>query len=739
MLGCEETPALTPEPPIFSVRNPAIITDELTKRPQRERDYARENRALVALAEKMASDPGSILQKLAEISLDLCQAHSAGVSLLEKHGDEEVVRFQAVAGRWSGMAGYTLPRATSPSEEVVKSGHAILFRHPEKHYTYSAKLEPAIVEALLIPLRGDGEMVGTIWVISHDEQRRFDAEDARLMETLAKFASSAYQLISSLSQLSQQTEERSRAEAKSVEANAKFKAVFEQSSNFAGILSPDGTMLEVNHLCLEVTGFTLPDVKEKLFWETPWWQENRWVQQALRDGIKQAAEGRPYTAELPYVWADGSRHIVEIAIYPVRGSGGEVICLHATGVDVTERKRIERQAGELNRELERQSRIFETLLSSISDFVYLYDGDGRIVYANRQLLKLWGLPAELATGITMEELKYPADLIATLKEHIRQVFRTGKPLRSETGYTSPTGQRGYYEYIFNPVFDKDGNVELIAGTTREIGERKQMEKELRESEERYRLLANALETQVQFRTQELRRKHEEISRQAEQIRELSRILLQTQDDERRHVARELHDSAGQTLVVLTLQLAQLMESAKKNAPHLADALAEAEQASQQLTREIRTASYLLHPPLLDESGLRAAIQWYVQGLVERSGMDIQLDLAENMDRSDQEVELVVFRVIQESLTNVHRHSGSNSAMVRLRQEGEKFVVEVQDQGKGMSADRLTEIQTRGHGLGIRGMRERVRQFNGELSVDSGGSGTRISVSIPAPKTMAPPR
>jgi signal transduction histidine kinase len=131
---------------------------------------------------------------------------------------------------------------------------------------------------------------------------------------------------------------------------------------------------------------------------------------------------------------------------------------------------------------------------------------------------------------------------------------------------------------------------------------------------------------------------------------------------------------------------------------------------QQLTQEIRTTSYLLHPPLLDESGLSSALRWYVQGLSERSGLDIDLRIPEDFGRLHPDVELVVFRLVQECLTNIHRHSGSKTALIRVDRKAENIYVEVEDEGKGISAEQLAEIQSQGTGVGIRGMRERVHQL-----------------------------
>jgi signal transduction histidine kinase len=150
-----------------------------------------------------------------------------------------------------------------------------------------------------------------------------------------------------------------------------------------------------------------------------------------------------------------------------------------------------------------------------------------------------------------------------------------------------------------------------------------------------------------------------------------------------------------------MNLAQLALDAKNN-PAQTKGIADAESLVQHLSREIRTTSYLLHPPLLDESGLASALNWYVQGLKERSGLDVDLRIPEKFDRLPADMELVIFRIVQESLTNVHRHSGSKSASIRVAREADKISVEVRDQGRGMPPEKLAEIQSQGSGVGISG-------------------------------------
>jgi PAS domain S-box-containing protein len=282
----------------------------------------------------------------------------------------------------------------------------------------------------------------------------------------------------------------------------------------------------------------------------------------------------------------------------------------------------------------------------------------------------------------------------------------------------------------SPVRDAAEKIVGASKIARDFTQRKQVERALHGSEERFRTLAVALDTQVQFRTQELQRRNAEICQQSEQLRDLSGRLLLVQDEERRHIARELHDSAGQTLAALGMKLA-LLEDGKHDPAQLAEDVVDAQDLVQHLAQEIRTTSYLLHPPLLDESGLSYALRWYVQGLTERSGLDIDLKIPENFERLSPEMELVIFRLVQECLTNIHRHSGSKTALIRVIREADKIHVEVQDHGRGMSHERFAEIHSQGTGVGIRGMRERLRQFHGELTIESNALGTKISATLPA--------
>ena len=231
-----------------------------------------------------------------------------------------------------------------------------------------------------------------------------------------------------------------------------------------------------------------------------------------------------------------------------------------------------------------------------------------------------------------------------------------------------------------------------------------------------------LEDRVKERTAELDKANES-------LRELTARLLQLQDDERRRIARELHDSVGQLLSALNMNLSTVRTDIER-LTKTAAALADSEGLVEEMSKEVRTISHLLHPPLLDEAGLASAVRWYIEGFAQRSGIQVDLDFPEDFGRLSREVETAIFRFMQECLTNIHRHSGSSIAKVHLRSVDGHVLVAVEDKGKGFSAQTHGEIASGGAGIGIRGMKERVRQLGGDLEITSNASGTTVRARLP---------
>jgi len=428
-----------------------LRTEELRNRPSRPPDYQKENGALVALSSAMADSPRTVLQTLAETILDVCQSGSAGISLLATEDGGKRFYWPAIAGLWKTHIGGGTPRNFGPCGDVLDRSTTLLFHHLERRYTYFKPVTPLVEEALLVPFYVEGKAVGTIWAVAHDARRKFDAEDERLMTSLGKFASSAYQILVSLDALNFAMAEREKAE-----------------------------------VALRLSNAKLEDLIEK---------------------------------------------------------------------------------------------------------------------------------------------------------------RTGA------------------------------------------------------------------------------------------LRRLTVNLLQSQDEERRRFARNLHDSIGQHLTALKISLDRMKGSEK----HLVrpELLSASLLAVVECLKETRTISYLLHPPLLDEAGFESAARWYVDGFAQRDGIRAKLSFPEKMDRLPRSVELVLFRILQESLTNVHRHSGSPTVEIEVEVDADTVTLAVKDAGQGIPEQVLQRFRETGTaGIGLAGMQERVADLGGELRVQSNKKGTLLMASIPLRATSS---
>jgi signal transduction histidine kinase len=247
------------------------------------------------------------------------------------------------------------------------------------------------------------------------------------------------------------------------------------------------------------------------------------------------------------------------------------------------------------------------------------------------------------------------------------------------------------------------------------------------AEDQLRVAHSGLECKVQERTTELRMANENLE-------ELSHHLQQLRDEERKQIARELHDSVGQMLAALSMNIAKVQSQSDKLDSAAARAVAENAVLVQQISKEIRTISHLLHPPLLDVAGLASAVRWYADGFSERSKINVETEIPEEFRRLSDEMEIAIFRMVQECLTNIHRHSGSDTAIVSIREEDHSIIVEVKDAGKGIPPEKQMELRSDRTGVGFRGMRARLRQFGGELDIQSDGGGTSVTAKLPLQPT-----
>jgi PAS domain S-box-containing protein len=348
---------------------------------------------------------------------------------------------------------------------------------------------------------------------------------------------------------------------------------------------------------------------------------------------------------------------------------------------------------------------------------------GELDYANPAFLKTLGYSsAEISSGKVRWDDLTPPEYAKADAHAIRQLLASGRCEVYEKAYIAKDG-RHVPILLGASILESSARDPEVAAFVTDLTPLKIAEEALRKANEE-------LEKKVAERTAALEAEILDRKRAEMSLRELTGHLLRARDEERRHMARELHDHAGQTLVALAMNLFALHEAAKGRDAKIVNLAAEGQQLSQDLSKEIRTLSYLLHPPLLDEAGLVSAIRWYVDGFSERSQIQVELDLPKDMGRLPNELELLIFRVVQESLTNVHRHSGSSSAKIRLNRSERAVEFEISDQGKGIPPARLDELSAARIGVGVRGMEERVRQFGGTLRISSSPDGTTVTVKIP---------
>jgi len=432
-----------------------LITQKLKSRRRRKPNAQAENVALQGLARVMATAPDELVDTLLRTALELCSAGTAGLSLLETPPEgEHIFRWTNLAGALSKHLGGTTPRHFSPCGVTLDAHAPQLFAHPGRRFQYLDGLDFPIVEALVIPVDLGGEIPGTIWVVSHDDEVKFDSEDVRIMIGLAEFTGCALRM---------------------------------------------------------------------------------------------------------------------------------------------------------------------TRLSEV-----------------RQTARLEG--------------------------------------------------------------------------AKEIAAHKRTETALRKTQA-------SLEVDIAAR--------------ATQLAQLSVRLLNTQDEERRRLARELHDSVGQYLAGIQMNLSALLRPDCGIADPIRARVSDSMDMAKLCTSEIRTMSYLLHPPLLDEMGLRSAISWYAEGFAERSGIRVDLEIPETFGRLPSEIETALFRVVQQSLANIHRHSGSTVALIRIDIDADAVRVEIRDEGRGISPAVLAGFHsgTRLLGVGMAGMRERIRDMGGIFEVRSSEQGSSIHVSL----------
>jgi PAS domain S-box-containing protein len=368
--------------------------------------------------------------------------------------------------------------------------------------------------------------------------------------------------------------------------------------------------------------------------------------------------------------------------------------------------------------LRRSEQRFQLFVEAVRDYaIFMLDPEGHVASWNRGAERIKGYKASEIIGSHFSRFYPEEDLRAGKPQWELKVAAKEGRFEDEGWRVRKDGSRFWANVIITAVHDETGKLIGFGKVTRDFTERMQVQKALQ------REIAEKQRAEMRLRESE------------KSLRDLSLHLLRTQDEERRRIGRDLHDSLGQSLAVLKMKLDSLVSLVgKRTEDEAADDVAQCIRLTEDSIKELRTISYLLYPPMLEEMGLKSAIPWYLDGFSARSGIKTTLEVASDFTRLPREAELALFRVFQESLTNVHRHSGSPTAEVRLFSKDGMGILEVRDRGKGLPPGLLEESSQDWMGqlgVGLRGMNERMRQLGGTLELTSTKEGTTVRGMVPA--------
>jgi PAS domain S-box-containing protein len=476
--------------------------------------------------------------------------------------------------------------------------------------------------------------------------------------------------------------ERKRAEQELRQAEERIHAILENSSNLIFLKDTEGRYLLVNREFERALRASQEQIKGKTD-EEMFPPEQAAVFRA--NDLEVLRAGVPMEFEEISTLEDGP-HTSIVHKFPLFDTRGNIYATGGVATDITERKRAE----EARRHSEEQ---YRTVVETAHDGVVSIDEDSQILFVNPAAIRIFGYEASELIGRPLTMLM-PEFLREMHKVGLKRYLATGQRHINWQGIELVGLRKNAEEFPVEVSFGEviRGRRHIFTGFIRDIKDRKQAEEELRK---------------------------------------LSGRLLRSQDEERRRIGRELHDSTGQDLVALATMAGQLRSSIPPGDRKSDRLLSKCKALAERCIREVRTLSYLLHPPVLDRAGLEDAIRDYVKGFIDRTGIQVELEMSPRVGRMARDIELAVFRVVQESLTNIQRHSGSKQAKIRIHR-GSDLTLEISDFGRGVSASVQKEKGEPGFevGVGIPSMQERVKLIGGRLEIDSTSQGTSVRVTIP---------
>jgi PAS domain S-box-containing protein len=481
-------------------------------------------------------------------------------------------------------------------------------------------------------------------------------------------------------------------------AEDRVRLIIDTLPTMVWTLQPDGAVDFVNQPWMDYTGLSL---QEEIADPTrPVHPED--LPRVMEKWLVDKAAGEASEDEIRLRRADGEYRWFLVRTAPLRDEHGNVLKWYGVSIDIEDRKRAEealRSSEQEQRHIAAQLERERTRLVEAQEVGKIGSWEAELQSLNviwsEQTHRIFETDPSrfLPTRPKFREFIHPEDRAKVDAAFVASLDKRS-PSTVEYRIVMPDGRVKIVEERWQAFHDEEGKPVRLAGTCRDITER---------------------------------------VRADEELRRLSGQLLRLQDEERRRIARDLHDSAGQDLVALATTLSQLHASIPWSSRKLRKIASQSQALADQCVREVRTLSYLLHPPMLDEAGLEDAIRHYVSGFTERTGIEVELEISPRLGRKKPDFELALFRVVQESLTNIQRHSGSTQSRIRIERGPGKITLEISDKGSGISGNvrRPDGKLSLGLGVGIPSMHERVKLIGGELDIESSGSGTTVRVTIPA--------
>ncbi len=691
------------------------ITATLERRvAERTADLGHTNRTLRMLTQcdevlVRATDETELLQAVCRLAVEVGGYRMAWVGFAEQDSAKSV-RPVARAGFDAGyldtvkLSWADNEAGRGPTGIAIRTGQPVIARniltHPDFGPWRQAALDRGYAASATLPLKSGERILGALMVYAA-EAGTFNPGEVELLAQLAR------DLAYGIGALRSRTERR-QAELERREAHQRLLNIIEFLPDATFVIDQDNRVIAWNRACETMTGLK----KEAILGLSDYAYAEAFYRER-RPMLIDLVNRRSPEAEATFqsFKRDGNAVYGEAFFPRLRNGQGA----HLWGAAAPLLDQAGRRSGaievmrdvtplkEAERALRQSEQQFRLIMDNLADLVALLDVQGHRLYNSPSYRQILGDPESLRGTDSFTEV-HPddRDLVARA---FGETVRTGMGQRLEYRMIDREGQTRHIESRGSVIRNEQGRVSKVLVVSRDVTARKRAEEEL------HRLSAH---------------------------------LLQVRDLERRHLARELHDTTAQHLAALTLNLGSLKgHLAKTSTPaHMlcCDCIELAHQAAQ----EIRTHSYLLHPPLLEAMGLVDAVEDYAQGLSARSGVKIELELPADFGRLPEDMELALFRVIQESLTNVLKHSGSSRARIRLTRQDSQVTLEVQDMGQGIPGDKLARIKARsgGSGVGLGGMHERLRLLGGQLDLESGPTGTTVrasvSLSTPPPGPTATP-